>query len=609
MKRNWLIVLITAALLLALLLPITLAQPEVKTSELFHLEVKTEANTEKISCWKSEKGEFYLFLPAYTELSTAVFNLHTESEILIDGKKIVNGQNLENFQLNKKYTLTFEDFGKKQTADFIIMQSQNIATMYIDTQSGSMEYIHNNKGKGEEGTLRTYNADGKLNCKVSIESLSGRGNNTWDMLDKKPYSLDLTASTDILGMGGSKRWVLLANAADPSNLRNKIAYDFAKAVKLAYSPDAKWVDLYLNGEYAGLYLLSERNEVLENRVDISGENGVLLSWENEAQLIEKNKAYVTLKSGKTYRIHYPKNVGNKKKEEILNKCQALEDALLSNNQEDLFNLIDLESWARKYLIDEMLGNLDGYLISHYLYYDGSDGKIYCGPIWDYDKTMGNSYDKGWQITNPNLFVVDRYKSFVFDNGYIEKFLQNEEFSAKIKQLFKDEFSTKLNDFLHVNIRDYIKEINLSFEMNKIRWYNNADIKDLETEADKILNYLTAHNEYLNKMWVEGQQYVKLSITKLPCDMFYNLPVGGTLSEMPIIEDCELGAFAGLYYVDSNEPFDITKPITEDTDLYAKWNEYGSGGVKDLLKLAPFGLLGLVLLVMLFITFKEIRKSR
>ena len=87
MKRNWLIVLVMSALLLTLLLPIASEQPEVKASDLFSVELNTEDNTEKIGCWKSDKGEFYLFLPAYAKLSTAVFKLHTENDVTIDGKK------------------------------------------------------------------------------------------------------------------------------------------------------------------------------------------------------------------------------------------------------------------------------------------------------------------------------------------------------------------------------------------------------------------------------------------------------------------------------------------------------------------------------------------
>ena len=69
-------------------------------------------------------------------------------------------------------------------------------------------------------------------------------------------------------MGAAKKWILLANAFDASNINNKMAYDFAAKAGCAYTPECRWVDLYLNGAYTGLYLLSERNEVDSQRVDI-----------------------------------------------------------------------------------------------------------------------------------------------------------------------------------------------------------------------------------------------------------------------------------------------------------------------------------------------------
>lgn len=608
MKKKWLIVLMASVLLLTLLLPIASAQPEVAASDLFSVEVRAEVNSEKISCWKSDGGEFYLFLPTYAELSTAVFRLHTDGEVFLNGEKLTDGKTLADLELNKKYSLSFTHYGEKQTADFTIMQSKNIASMYIETESGNMEYIHTNKGKGEKGSLSAYTSDGKLNCDVKIASISGRGNNTWDVLDKKPYSLDLSEAVDLFGMGKADRWILLANAADGSNLRNKIAYDFAKEMGLSYSPDSRFVDLYLNGEYAGLYLLCERNEINENRVDISAENGVLLSWEDEVHLKEKQRTYITTAAGKAYRVHYPKSLDENVLDEITKRCQALENAIL-NDSGELVKIIDLESWVRKYLVDEMLGNLDGYLISHYLYYENQSGKIFAGPVWDYDKAMGSTADEGWSITDPEVFMVDRYKDFALDMGYISALLSKIEFKDLAKQLYIDEFTGGINDFLHVKIPQYIKETNASFEMNKTRWFSNTDLGSLEQEADKICDYITKHNDFLKGAWIDGREYCKVSIVKVPNDTFFTVPVGGTLIEMPKIENTDWGVLEGLYYSDTDEPFDITKPITEDIQLYAKWNDSASNKLDDIIKLAPFGVFCLVLAVMFFITLRQIKKSR
>lgn len=597
-----------SVLLLTLLLPIALAQPQLKADDLFAVEVKSKADSEKVDCWKSEKGDFYVFLPAYTDVSTAVFRLKSGNGLHINGKEITDGQSLNDFKFNCKYRLSVKRYGKNMTADLVFMQSENIATMYIQTETGSMDYIHNKKGNNEKGGAEVYTADGALDCKADVESLSGRGNSTWKY-DKKAYSLDFLRETNLLNMGAAKRWILLANAEDPSNLRNKIVYEFANTMGLAYSPSSQWVDLYLNGQYAGVYLLCERNEVAENRVNISAKNGTLLSWEDEARLKESGHTYIKTNLGKSYRIHYPKSVSKPLLEEIKNKCQAFENSLFSENDKKWLDMIDLEAWVRKYLLDEMFGNLDGYMLSHYIYYDNSDGKLYAGPVWDYDKTMGNNADKVWSITNPEIFMVGRYKNFKWDKGYISALLGKAEFLNMAKELFKEEFSTGINDFLHVKIPQYIKETQAAFEMNKVRWFADVQVGTLEQEADKICDYITKHNEFLKSAWVDGKQYCKISIEGLHNDMFFTVPVGGTLTEMPKVENTEWGVFDGIYYCDNDEPFDVTKPITEDTQLYGKWIMSSSNKLKDILKIAPIGIIAVLFVIVLVINIKQIRKSR
>lgn len=607
--KKWLIVLVTTVTLLLLLLPITLVDRGENKVNLFSLKTGTKVNTEEISCWKSDSGGFYVFLPAYVDFSAAVFNLQTQSPIYINDKKIANGQGCTDFELNTAYTISYEYYGKKHSDKITFMQSENIATMFIKTETGNMEYIHTNKGKGEAGSLSVYTAQGVTNYNGDIELLSGRGNTSWEQYDKKSYSLDLLENVNVLGLGAAQRWVLLANAEDPTNLRNKIAFDFAKEMNLKCSPDSCWVDLYLNGEYAGLYLLCERNEVSENRLDISSQSGVLMSWEDEVRLETKKQTYITTELGKAYRIHYPKSVSKELSQQIQNKCQAFENALFDNSSNAWLDMIDLESWVRKYLIDEMLGNPDGVMISHYVYFEALDGKMYCGPVWDYDKAMGNDSDKWYNITAPNVFVVGRYKNFRLDNGYIPALLQKPEFSNMAKKLFKDEFLPKLNAFLSEKTPQYIAETNSAFEMNKARWFGSASVGTLKQETEKILKYITDHNRFLQSAWVDGKEYCKISITNLSNDMFFTVPVGGTLKEIPKIDNTEWGVFNGLYYSNSNEPFDITKPINEDIELYAKWIDSSSNKADDLLKLIPVMVIAVLFFAVLVISIKQIRKSR
>ncbi len=109
---------------------------------------------------------------------------------------------------------------------------------------------------------------------IGTGEIKGRGNYTWT-LAKKPYQIKLDGSKPVLGMGAAKTWILLANYADASLMRNKLAYDLGASLGLHGSPDSRWVDLRINGEYRGNYLITEKVEVKKNRVELASPQGIL----------------------------------------------------------------------------------------------------------------------------------------------------------------------------------------------------------------------------------------------------------------------------------------------------------------------------------------------
>ena len=261
--------------------------------------------------------------------------------------------------------------------------------MYIDTGSGSMDYIHAVKGNEEPGTIRLYDADGNMTLTEVVDSIKGRGNATW-LRSKKPYSITLSSQAGPLGMEEATRWILLANAYDYSHLRNKLAYQFAREAGLSFSPDCQWTDLYLNGEYVGLYLLCERNEVHPSRVDIPRNNSFLVSIELHDRLESQNYAFAQTQSGTSFRIHH----AGMEIAQIQQLLQSVENALFAEDGIDPVTgkswnqLIDVDSWARKYLVEEIFANYDAGSVSQYFYYTG-DGKLYAGPVWDFDNTLAS----------------------------------------------------------------------------------------------------------------------------------------------------------------------------------------------------------------------------
>lgn len=124
---------------------------------------------------------------------------------------------------------------------------------------------------------------GSLDYKGSLKHIKGRGNASWEY-DKRPYNIKLDESADLLGMGKAKGWCLLANYLDTSLMRNKIIYDLAEETGIPFTMDARSLDLYINGEYKGTYLLTEKVEVDKNRLNITDLEKATEKANNDADL-------------------------------------------------------------------------------------------------------------------------------------------------------------------------------------------------------------------------------------------------------------------------------------------------------------------------------------
>lgn len=525
--------------------------------------VTSDGQEETISCWQRQGGEYVLFLPSYAQLSDITLYTNVKNTVRLNGQILTDGMSCQGLERNTPYELSYEHDGKTYPFTVTLLQSEKVATLYVDVASGSMDYIHQSKGNAETGTVRTYSADGKLDYKGNMESLKGRGSSTW-MREKKPYSLTLYAEGDLLGMGAAQEWILLANDYDPSNLRNKMVYDFAQAVGLAYSPDCRWVDLYLNGEYAGVYLLCERNEVHPQRVALEEEGSFLVSKEWEWRLEERSRPYIMTESNAALRIHYA-DIGQDALEAL---WQSAENAILAEDGIDPVTgkhwteLIDLDSWAKKYLIEELFGNVDASTLSQYFYRDG-EGKICAGPVWDYDLCLANPV--AGSCVTANMFYANR--DYLYGSKWYCALYEKEEFYDRVVQLYETRFRGQVLELLDSGIAAYTEETAGASAMNRIRW----GAGDAGQESANIREYLSARVEFLDSVWLEGRSY--LTVCVLGYDgavSSYALQPGETLPGLETYESNETTLFYGWFDYNTDQPFDVSQPIWEDTVVYLKY---------------------------------------
>ncbi len=566
MKKNTgLLVLLTAVFLGLALLGWT-QEPEeapekVNNAPAFSVLVTANGETEQIRCWQRQDGNFYVFLPSYARLSETVISLDASQNLLVDGIPLTDGMSCGNFQLGMSYPVEWN--GQKTTLQFV--RSGNMPALHIDTASGTMDHIHAKKGNAESGKLRLYNADGSLSHGSSLEALTGRGNSTWDQI-QKPYNLKFSSQTDLLGMGAAQRWVLLANYTDRSNLRNKIVFDFADAAGLPYSPQSQWVDLYLNGEYAGLYQLCEKNELHPQRVDQPKDSSFLVSIEVLWRLEAQEYPHFVTDSNTAVRVHQ----GDP--EALLARFQTIENAVMSENGIDPVTgqhytaLVDLDSWVRKFLVEEIFGNGDASALSQFFYGSTNGSKVFAGPVWDYDVSMGLD---AWRMSVPNVFYANRpYLRKNMEQNWFHGLYQKQEFYDRLVTLYREEMRPLLETLLETGIADYASQVSQAARMNQLRW----SAADPAEEAEKIQTYLTGRMAFLDAVWLNDQEYclVTMDLSDGSNAVCFVLSPGDTIPSLPDISS--LSNVLGWYDLATGEPIDVTQPIYEDTVITLKYQE-------------------------------------
>ena len=561
MKRKNLIILCFSALLLLVAIYGGIREQQWSRNHSISAEVISGDRTEEVKLWMGPGERFYLFLPGYADPAQVQLRRNLLGPVYLDGKRVVRGMNLGDFPMEEPLELIHDPRFGYQWNEVTILQSSGVPTLYIDVRSGNMDYIHGEKGNKEAGTMRLYTADGKLDAEAVVESLQGRGNSTWLWREKKPYSLRLSGETDLLGMGQASNWILLADAFDLSLLNNKLSYDLAREAGMAYTPDGQWVDLYLNGEFAGLYLLSERNEIHPNRVDIPPESSFLVSWEPERRMVEQGYPYVKTAGGTTLRIHQTAF----SLEKIQSLWQSVENAVFAEDSVDpvtgksLEELIDLDSWAMLYLMDEISADFDGGLLSKFFYYSEQEGtgKIYAGPLWDKDDAYGTGH---WAVTPPNCIVAARSDRRIFSH-----LLQKDLFSSRVIQLYQNSFVPVLEQLCDTGIEAYADQISQAADLHEIRWILGYTPEESQITRD----FLRARMDFLSAYWTQNEAYHHVYVRNTFDESRGEFAVrsGEALTILP--EYAPEAGIWGWYLEDTEEPFDITQPILEDKNLILK----------------------------------------
>ena len=305
---------------------------------------------------------------------------------------------------------------------------------------------------------------GKKEAESEILDLTirGRGNTSWEEMPKKSYKIEFEKKQSMLGMPKDKDWVLISNYADKTLMRNYIAYRLSAALGAYYAPRCEFAEFYLNGEYLGVYLLTETIKIGKNRVNIPMDDAsYIVEFDSKYRANEQvvfSDILTDNGTGKPFRVHNPKNASNKILDTLQKHIQLFEKYLKKIKAEQENNVadwIDVDESVIHYWVQEFSKNPDAKFYTSVFFIWVKGEKIKMGPVWDFDLAFGNhSYKdfvtiENWHIRNYwNLYL---FKDDLFKRKIAEKW--NEEhhlFESVLDSI--DKSATKLKKAVQNNFK-------------------------------------------------------------------------------------------------------------------------------------------------------------
>lgn len=449
----------------------------------------------------TEKGDAkYLFLPASADMTQLSLTFATEPashKVMLSGNKgmtylsdAVDVTAVAAVGADGYREITASVGKGKQPLTFRVMQASAIPTMYLTSSDAAQgrDWVDASKSNAATGTMNLIGADGAPIYSGELKQIKARGNSTFTYTPKKSYQIKLAEPSDLLGKQEQvKTWVLLASYFDATQMHDKLIKDLAAELGLAYTASCDWVNLYYDGEYRGVYLLSEKNSVGATSVAITdmeqayeqlnegygtdmttdlAENSYgqqyqytkdLKEPENitGGYLIELNHEMwdevsgFKTRQGVAFNVKSPEWCGDSAMKYISEYYQAFEDAVYATDDTGaytgyntgtgkyFYDYVDMDSLVKVFLLQELSLNCDGFISSVYFYKD-ADGKMFAGPIWDQDMTFGT----GWNKANGAEIVDYHYLA--------EALIRIPAFESAVKEYYTNTFASEVRDLLGSN---------------------------------------------------------------------------------------------------------------------------------------------------------------
>ncbi len=364
---------------------------------------------------------------------------------------------------------------ESKTGDF----ETDLPVIYIDTDDAQIL-----KEDKRECKIALNNASGQLRP-VSDEpdeayyaTINHRGASSYSQFEKKQYRIDFfqdkqfkkEADVELFGMAGHSEWVLNGPFLDKTMMRNKLVYDLSREI-MQWAPDTRYCELFLNGEYQGVYLATEpvTNGTGRLRLSkfglLSGNTAFIVKRDRVGTETTSLKNYGTI-AGKTVNelyLDYPTEdkVTPKEISWITKRISDFERALYKDDfaeKGEYLHYIDVDNFVDYYIINELFMNIDAGNLSTYVY-EELNGKM-CLAVWDFNNCLDN-YQWGKHETN---------EFYILENPWFDRLLKDPAFVDRVVDRYYELRKTSLSEEHMLELlQQYQEEMGDAVERNFEVW--------------------------------------------------------------------------------------------------------------------------------------------
>jgi len=386
-----------------------------------------------------------------------------------------------------------------------------------------------------------------LNCSITLNGMGivddyqgtarirGRGNSSWLWYDKKPYRIKLDQKYGLLGLKSNSDWVLLANYRDPTDLMNVFGFEAANWLGLPYTNHTRFVEVTLNGDFIGLYQMTEQVEQGSNRVDVDDIEGLLICLDVD------DGPYYSPNTGDNFWsavfdlpvcVKHPTELSSGQLSVIRDDFSKLEQAINEYDYEAVAALMDIPSFINYLILEEFVYNVEIDAPRSVFMHKDIGGKYAMGPVWDFD--AGFDFDWGTMYTGHSYF---REQELVLgtdpanhSNGYrisnfFTQMFRNQEFIDEYKARWEE---VKDSIFEHAwNVmEEYKYHLQDALARDFARWPIDRNYATETQRMEDWLSYRVTHlTSIINNYPAGTLTTVKIDCGTISCEVTLSYQTG------------------------------------------------------------------------------------